>query len=144
MNSSEIEKILADDDQFLGCFPLDMLPAFPNQFPRSMIINTDVASMPGEHWLGLVLGKYKCFYFDSFGLPILDENIKSFLKKRYNSACVSDKCIQATSSELCGKFTIAFVTYVRSVSQYNKFLSIFDNKNLQKNDEKILRLFEKC
>ena len=144
MNSFQIEKILAADEQFLGCFAVDMLPTFPNQYPRSMIINTDIASKPGDHWLGLVLGKDKCFYFDSFGVPILDKNIKSYLKKRYNSAYVSDKCIQDISSELCGKFTIAFVSYVRSVSQYKKFLSIFDEKNLQNNDEKILRLFEEC
>ena len=87
MNSLQIEKLLAADDKFLGCFPHDMLPPFPKQFPRSLIINTDDSSKPGDHWVGLVLNKDKCFYFDSYGLPILQKNIvkntgSNFMRRR--------------------------------------------------------------
>ena len=144
MNSSQIEKLLAADDKFLGCFPHDMLPPFPKQFPRSLIINTDDSSKPGDHWVGLVLIKDKCFYFDSYGLPILQKNIVNFLKNRYRTATVNDVCIQDTFSNLCGKFTIAFVSLVRNEGQYKKFISMFDPNKLVKNDQKILKMFEKC
>ena len=79
-SSIYIESYLAEDDQFLGYFPKDKLPPFPSQFPKSLIVNTDEASKPGEHWVALVLTKKKCFYFDSFGLPIVDFQILRFLK----------------------------------------------------------------
>ena len=143
MNSLQIEKLLAADDKFLGCFPHDMLPPFPNKFPRSLIINTDDSSKSGDHWVGLVLNKNKCYYFDSFGVPILEKNIINFLNHRYRTATVNNVCIQDTFSNLCGKFTIAFVSHVRNEGQYKKFISIFDPQNLRKNDEIILKLLRK-
>ena len=79
MNSFEIEKLLERDMRFLGCFPHDKLPSFPKQFPRSLIINTDDSTRLGDHWVGVILNKDKCFYFDSYGVPILDKNIIDFL-----------------------------------------------------------------
>ena len=143
MNSLQIEKLLAADDKFLGCFPHDMLPPFPNKFPRSLIINTDDSSKSGDHWVGLVLNKNKCYYFDSFGVPILEKNIINFLNHRYRTATVNNVCIQDTFSNLCGNFTIAFVSLVRNEGQYKKFISIFDPQNLRKNDEIILKLLRK-
>ena len=98
MNSFEIEKLLERDKRFLGCFPHDKLPSFPKQFPRSLIINTDDSTRLGDHWVGVILNKDKCFYFDSYGVPILDKNIIDFLKNRYSTAIVNDTCIQDTFS----------------------------------------------
>ena len=143
MNSFQIENLLAADDKFLGCFPHDMLPPFPKKFPRSLIINTDDSSKPGNHWVGLVLNKNKCYYFDSFGVPILEKNIIHFLNHRYSTAIVNNTCIQDAFSSLCGKFTIAFVAYVKDERQYHKFISVFDPNEPYKNDQKILKIFEK-
>ena len=51
-------------------------------------------------------------------------------------------CIQDTFSNFCGKFTVAFITFVKNQEGYRDFLSIFDTKNLQKNDKKIQKIFE--
>ena len=71
MQSTTIEQILLSKKDFLGCFPLDKLPPFPTKFPKSMIVNTHKSNQPGEHWVALILTKKDCFYFDSFGLPIV-------------------------------------------------------------------------
>ena len=67
--STSIENYLEHEKHFLGCFPCNMFPPFPQQFPKAMIINTDEFSKPGDHWLGIVLTKKKCYYFDYFGRP---------------------------------------------------------------------------
>ena len=80
MWSTEIENILKTSKNFLGCFPLDELPYFPQRFPATLIVNTDTSIGNGDHWLALVLQKDKCFYFDSFGLPIVEEYLLKFLE----------------------------------------------------------------
>ena len=90
----------------------------------------------GEHWLGLVLLRKKCFYFDSFGIPIINENILNFLAT-YDKVTYSNICIQSATSLQCGKFCIAFVKCVRSNISYNNFLSLFERVDLNKNDKLI-------
>ena len=49
MWSTEIEDILQTSDNFLGCFPLDELPPFPQRLPASIIVNTDISTEIGDH-----------------------------------------------------------------------------------------------
>ena len=133
-SSIYIESYLVEDDQFLGCFPKDKLPPFPSQFPKSLIVNTDEASKPGEHWVALVLTHKKCFYFDSFGLPIVDFRILRFLKG-YEKVSYSNTCIQDVKSNKCGQFCIAFLQNVKSKKSYMEFVNKFDVFNLKLNDD---------
>ena len=133
-SSIYIESYLAEDDQFLGCFPKNKLPPFPSQFPKSLIVNTDEASKPGKHWVALVLTNKKCFYFDSFGLPIVDFQILRFLKG-YEKVSYSNTCIQDVKSNKCGEFCIAFLQNVKSKKSYMEFVNKFDVFNLKLNDE---------
>ena len=73
-SSLYIKSYLAEDDNFFGCFPKDKLPIFP----KSLIIDIDDSSKPGDHWVALVLFKTKGFYFDSISLPIVDLSILRF------------------------------------------------------------------
>ena len=133
MDSNEIEDILSGNKTFLGCYALVQVASFPSSFPKSLIINTATSEHRGEHWVALVLYKKRCYYFDSFGLSIINENILCFLDK-YKKVTYSDVCVQNTLSDYCGKFCIAFIKYVHSKSSYNKFLSRFDFVKLYKND----------
>ena len=133
MWSTEIEHNLKHDKYFMGCFASDLLPYFPNSFPKTLIINTKPSNMKGEHWVALVLKKKKCFYFDSFGVPILNDDILQFLQDYYK-VTYSDVCIQSVNSEKCGKFCIAFVKTVRSKQSYSEFLSNFNFIDLASND----------
>ena len=134
MWSTEIENILVTSKNFLGCFPLDKLPCFPQRFPTSIIVNTDFSKGTGQHWLALVLDKDKCFYFDSFGLPIVEEHLLKYLEPHYTVITYSDICIQDIGSDKCGKFCILFVKQVKNKTTYDNFLSNFNHKNLWEND----------
>ena len=140
MWSTDIEHLIGNRKQFLGCFPLDRLPPLPTQFPKSMIINTDKATKTGDHWLGLVLTEKKCFYFDSFGLPLIDETIIKYLHSFYKIVTYSNVCIQDVTSNKCGEFCIVFVKHVKSKSTYKKFISNFNQVNLLNNDEIVLNM----
>ena len=139
-SSIEIESYLKDQKGFLGCFASNDLPSFPKHLPASLIINTHKKNQPGEHWLALVLTKHKCFYFDSFGVPIMDEIIVSYLRQKYQKVTVNNECIQHFTSASCGLFCIAFIKNVKSKLSFEKFISKFSLYNLQKNDNIVLKL----
>ena len=141
MDSNEIEAILRKNKQFLGCFAWDQLPPFPSSLPKSLIINTAKSDTRGEHWVAIVLQKKQCFYFDSFGLPIINDYILEFIRDAYNKVTYTDNCIQSANSDMCGKFCIAFIKYVHSKSSYNTFIEQFDFENLYKNDEIVENIY---
>ena len=137
MWSIDIEEVTSTIDkrkQFLGCFPLDQLPDFPTQFPKSCIINTQTSTKLGEHWIALILTKKHCFYFDSFGLPIINQSIQQYLNTHYKIVRYSDVCIQHVESVKCGEFCIVFVTQVKSKATYEKFISQFNLEDVREND----------
>jgi hypothetical protein len=149
MNNHHIEYYLENDPNFLGCFPHDSLDDFkvtPNwcnnkkRKTKSIIINTD--SGRGEHWVAMVLTGGKCFYFDSFGLPIINTNILNYVNtKKYKTVTYSNQCIQDYLSTSCGLFCIAFVMYVKNRKDYLSFLSIF-KEDLRCNDSVVKNLLK--
>lgn len=134
MQSTTIENILHSRKDFLGCFPFDKLPPFPTTFPKTVILNTHRSNKPGEHWIGLVLSKKHCFYFDSFGLPIINKTIVEYLNSYYKFVKYSSICIQHIESNKCGEFCIAFVTQVENKRTYEKFISQFNLLNVKENN----------
>ena len=139
-SSIEIENYLKNQKGFLGCFAYNDLPPIPKILPASMIINTHRKNQPGEHWLALVLTKTKCFYFDSFGAPILEEMIVSYLQQKYKKVTVNNECIQHFTSASCGLFCIAFIKYVKTKSNFETFISRFNLHNVLDNDKIVLSL----
>ena len=136
MFTTEIENVFREDNQFMGCFPYDALPNFPQKLPAKLIINTGASSTEGEHWVALLLKPKKCFYFDSFGLPVLNCEIHRFLGCHYKKIVYSNKCIQNYSSDKCGQFCINFLQHVKDRNSYVRFLEYFCDINLSYNDKK--------
>lgn len=139
MLASEIDDVLGGDPQFQGCYPFDALPKFPKKFPITLIVNTGSVSTKGEHWVALRLDLKKCFYFDSFGLPIINKEILEYLANKYKTVTYSDKCIQYFSSDLCGKYCIDFIQNVRHYQSFIHFLDKFDGIDLPRNDMILLQ-----
>ena len=48
MWSTEIEQNLKHDAYFMGCYSPDLLPSFPNSFPRTLIIYTMPSNKEGN------------------------------------------------------------------------------------------------
>ena len=91
MWSFEIKKNLGDDTSFIGFYPHDKFPKIEHGINCSVIINT--GGTEGKHWVAVKMTKNKCFYFDSSGVKIVDENIKRFVSM-YDKVLYSDICIQ--------------------------------------------------
>ena len=138
--STAIENYLKEQKGFLGCFAYNDLPPLPKLLPASMLINTHKKNQPGEHWLGLVLTKHKCFYFDSFGVPIMEERIISYLQPKYKKVIINNECIQHFTSASCGLFCIAFIKNVKSKPSFESFISKFNLFDILKNDDIVLNL----
>ena len=138
-----IEYLLKNVDHFLGCFPLDGLPSFPTTFPKSMIINTQPSSHPGEHWVALVLTETKCYYFDSFALPTVPPNIDMYLNPYYRGITYLDIRIQDITSNYCGAYCVCFVLHVQDDVAYEKFIAHYYSENLLENDEILKQDFSK-
>lgn len=128
----EIEKYLQNYDHFLGCFSKSNLPSFPTKFPSTIIINDNK-----EHWVSVVLFENKCFYFDSFGVETVDEEIIKFLKFKYSEIFANKQVIQDVSSYSCGKFCVAFIKNVSSKETFISFLTLFSDI-LLKNDSIVM------
>ena len=73
----EIERLLEDNYSFIGCFPHDQLKHIKRKTNISIIINTANSKSIGEHWVAMRMTNNECFYFDSFGVEIINENITS-------------------------------------------------------------------
>lgn len=140
MNSREIEQLLKYDKNFMGCFAYDNLPRFPQKFPAKIIINTGSVKTEGDHWISMIMTLKKCFYFDSFGLPVLNQDILNWLKEKYSGLIYSNICIQNYDSIMCGAFCIAFLEYVDSKKSYYEFLNSFSHVNIVENDH-VMRVY---
>ena len=138
LTTTQICNFLKHNTEFIGCFPSDMIPKDISR-PCSIIVNTGNSSSPGEHWIALYLTWNNVFYFDSFGLPILEMDIINYLKPYYDHAIYSKKCIQDMSSAACGLYTIAFVENVKNEETFKQFLNLFKSHNLKKNDDIVLK-----
>ena len=90
MWSSEINEYLKDEKDFIGCFPYDKLSSIKKKKKFSLIINTGDSQTVGEHWIAVKVNGKKCFYFDSFGLPIMNVFIKEFLKKNMKNVIIQE------------------------------------------------------
>ena len=92
--------------RWLGTYARDQIPSFKNEKrPFALVVNTDVAAGPGEHWLAFYAPRdsLKIEMFDSFGLP---PNIYSFDP---SFMYFSSRSIQSFSSKVCGHYALLFI-----------------------------------
>ena len=100
-----------------------------------MIINTQPSGHPGEHWVALVITETKCYYFDSFAVPIIPANIRMYLQPYYENITYLDIQIQDITSNYCGAYCVSFVLHVRDDAGYEQFIVHYFSENLLQNDE---------
>ena len=96
--------------RWLGTYARDQIPSVKNEKrPFALVVNTDVAAVPGEHWLALdpPRDSLKIEMFDSFGLL---PNIYSFEASLIH---FSSRSIQSFGSKVWGHYALVFI-YCRS------------------------------
>ena len=113
MNAQQIGSILSLDSNiyknFAGVFAADTLPPIITNLPKFLIVNSDVQSGPGQHWLGIYLPEQgPAEFFDSLGLfPI--RYFEQFLIKHGPPYIYSNKRLQNYGSDTCGLYVLYFV-----------------------------------
>ena len=141
MDSSMIRRLLKSYTCFKGVFPCDQLPYYTD-LPLNLIVNTDPAHEPGQHWVCVSINKEgRGYYFDSFGLPPIVPEILEFLEKRSTKGWTyNKKQIQDITSSTCGNYTVLFIIFKCNNLTPEDYLSIFGRKTLD-NDIKMRKIF---
>jgi hypothetical protein len=129
-------------EYFLGVFPSDKLPKSV-KLPCALIINTDPAHLPGQHWIAIFIDAFGiASYFDSFGLKPNISKVVEFLKR--NSVCVeyNNTQLQAITSSVCGQYCAIFLLYMTLTFCSECFLTHF-TMQYENNDEIIEKEFNR-
>ena len=74
LTNFEIQKYYQNEPRFNGVFSRNNLPKKIND--GGYIINLDEYADVGTHWIALSCNKNEIFYFDSFGVEHIPEEIK--------------------------------------------------------------------
>ena len=130
----QIEEKLKHIINFKGCFPINQIPKL--NIKESVIINSDDDTEDGTHWMALkIISKKTCLFFDSFGEPP-NKSITNHLLQQFRKMKVIYNSIQIQSifSNKCGEFSMQFICMVNDKKSFNKFISLFNHKNLLAND----------
>ena len=119
MYSSDIRKLIVSDpitnSQFGGVYARDNLPQVVKHKPSIYVINSDVSSSTGKHWLCVYFpasGNMNEF-FDSYGKhpSIYGESIMHFLERNGKQFRFNTKLLQGQFSAVCGHYTIFYAYY---------------------------------
>lgn len=98
--------------KYKGCYPQDT--KFPLK-PGYYVINTDISSGPGEHWVALCLTAKSAYFYDSFCrdpkiiLPHLVKRLSKY-KIKYDKRDAEQRAIYKDKIVvICGHATIGFL-----------------------------------
>lgn len=133
MDNLQINEYLKKYTNFKGTFPRDMLPkAIP--INSGVVINTDKAGGPGEHWVAVYLNNSGAQYFDSFGLVPLHKEIFAFLNRISPNGWYYNKVtFQSLHTDTCGNYCIYYLSLRLNGKSFDDFCNIFNFSPL-KND----------
>ena len=116
MNSKQIYSILKSDTyvkngNFLGVFPIDLIPMSAIKYPCSMVINTKPSDHKGEHWVAVVkTDENTGIYFDSYGMPPYNLPEIGDVLEHCNEWTFNDR--QSAISTVCGEYVVFFITHM--------------------------------
>ena len=104
------------------------------------IINLDEYEDVGTHWIALFCNRNEIFYFDSFGVEHIPEEIKEFIGNKNIKANIFR--VQENDSVMCGYFCIGFIDFMLAGKKLTDFINLFSPHDFKKNDSIILSYFK--
>ena len=103
----------------VGVFALDTVPKYHEKLSRSRayIINTDISSGGGEHWICIYFPLYGMpEYFDSYGgSPMVYSNLIALMGLPFRKNNIR---LQNYLSTTCGQYCMTYI-YMRHVCHYS-------------------------
>jgi hypothetical protein len=147
MNSSVIKQILSEDpftkSFFEGVYSIDNLPSKINKDKYAVVINSDVESGKGLHWVCVYCTPTKLIYFDSLGPTLLaSPHFAKFLLKHSENKTIiySNQALQHVLATTCGFYVIIFILFLCKNYSLNFFESLFNVADPLNNDNTICSL----
>ena len=129
---------------FGGVFPADLLPKQKISKKTIYIVNLDVSSLPGSHWVLIYITKPKFgVYFDSSGSDfVANKYIKHFFEKNCRQVVVNTKQVQNFGSSTCGLYVCELALHLAKGGKMIEFLRMFSSEKLGENDFFIQQMFD--
>jgi len=113
MKGYELERLFKSDVSinriYGGMYPRDKLPQVVYKKPIIYIVNTDLSSGKGMHWVCIFIGVNDILeYWDSFGFDIRHREIKKFVTDNSKRYIYNNLVLQPVFSETCGYFCLFY------------------------------------
>lgn len=109
------------------------------------IVNTDIISKPGKHWVLLYFNHNICCYFDSYGsFNNIEKEIINFININSTKLLRNKQRFQSDSSQLCGVYCL-YVLYAILYYNYSFSYTInntFNSYNWLSNDMHLTTWFQ--
>ena len=137
MNENEINDRLKNEKNYLGSFAIDEQKDIKvTFFPSFCVLNLDVRSSVGSHWIALAIYPSQVFICDSLGglLPSskTSKNIANFLSPILkNRKVIMTRQLQQSYSDTCGLYCVTFIQQLSKHNCFCEFLRLFTNENAQ-------------
>ena len=144
LSGDDINKALKNVRGYKGWFSSDQLPSKITA-GSCAVINLDVSTSTGSHWVAYYILKDICIYFDSFGCRPSDQTV-AFLKRSGKKIVYSNNEYQALNSIACGPFVIFFILWfynnASSRGIYKFFYKVLSPNKLIENDKKVWSFYQ--
>ena len=140
LDTIQLHNALKNFKCFKGIFPVDEIPLI-HERPAGMIVNTDKADKPGEHWIALMLlpnGRGEVF--DSLASNNID--IYNYMKLACPQGFTTNNFIaQNDWSTVCGNYASFFLILRCMNISFETIINVFSQDTLS-NDNLISAITE--
>ena len=146
MDTTQLDEKITAPGSF-GAFPYDQIPQKPNNGSFSVVLNTDPADGPVEHWIALVFKAPHFYCCDRYGRTFNDPTfpsafsatVKKFIGKTVYKT--NTKLLQQFTSNACGDYCVYFIQELAKNS-LKKVSSVFST-DLKRNDRYVVNYTNK-
>lgn len=148
MNSEELYSVVRSVyilNKFVrGIYAADELPEIVNSYPAGYIVNTDVSTYSGQHWIAIWMENAEhSEVFDSFGnySSYFNNSIYMFLNDNNNQILYNNYILQNKYSYVCGYYVLYYLFMKCEKNTMETVLSIF-GENKTQNDAIVTNFLE--
>lgn len=119
----------------VGVFARDTITGPPNK--GAYLINLDLSTGSGTHWVAMADTPTKLYYFDSFGFPP-PLSVMNYAGRREIEYCAAH--LQNINSGVCGSFCLAFLYHIfQRRGTLQSFIHLFSQDETE--NRKILQAY---
>ena len=128
LTNFELRKHYENESRFNGVYSRDNLP---NKIKDGAhVINLDVYSNVGTHWIALYVKNNDITYFNSFGVEHIPKEIIKIIGRKN---VIANICrIQAYDSIMCRYFCIRFINFMLAGKKFTGNTNLFSPNDFKK------------